>query len=103
MLTHIRRLLRAANAPGDALLTAQLLAAGLDAGLVLHQIRDQNVPLSLIADNWETVVRQLAGRRLTTTFWFVSFVAVHGRSKFGGLDPSPRGVDGRAGDVGSVR
>ena len=63
MLTHIRLLLRAADAPGDALLTAQLLAAGLDAGLVLHQMRDQNVPLTRIADNWETVARQLAGSK----------------------------------------
>ena len=61
MLTHIQLLLRAAEAPGDALLTAQLLAAGLDAHLVLHQMRDQNVPLRRIADNWETVARQLAG------------------------------------------
>jgi AcrR family transcriptional regulator len=63
MLTHIQSLLRAAEAPGDALLTAQLLAAGLDAGLVLHQMGDQNVPLARIADNWETVARQLAGRQ----------------------------------------
>jgi AcrR family transcriptional regulator len=66
MLTHIQHLLRAADSPGDALLTAQMLAAGLDASLVLHQMRDQNVPLPRIADNWETVARQLAGRQAAT-------------------------------------
>jgi AcrR family transcriptional regulator len=66
MLTHIQHLLPAAEVPGDALLTAQLLTAGLDARLVLHQMHDQNVPLPQIADNWETVARQLAGRQVDT-------------------------------------
>ncbi|MGH3542038.1 MAG: hypothetical protein ACRDTO_06615 [Mycobacterium sp.] len=40
----------------------QLLLTGLDARLVLHQVREQNVPLTRIADNWETVARSAAGR-----------------------------------------
>jgi AcrR family transcriptional regulator len=38
------------------------MLAGLDARLVLHQIRDQNIPLTRIADNWEAVARHVAGR-----------------------------------------
>ncbi|HZA10299.1 helix-turn-helix domain-containing protein [Mycobacterium sp.] len=60
MLSHIRILLRLADARGDHLLTAQLLLAGLDARLVLHQIREQNIPLAQIADNWEFAARRLA-------------------------------------------
>ena len=62
MLSHIRILLQQAKAPGDTVLIAQLLIAALDAQLVLHQIREQKVPLTRVADNWETVARRLAGR-----------------------------------------
>ncbi|MFJ9368626.1 TetR/AcrR family transcriptional regulator [Nocardia sp. NPDC101769] len=59
MLDHAVMLLGQSGTPGDLLLTAQLLLAGLDAHLVLHQIREQNIPLERIADNWETVARRL--------------------------------------------
>jgi AcrR family transcriptional regulator len=62
VLSHIRFLLRQADVAGDALLMAQLLLAGLDARLVLHQVREQNIPLTRIANNWESLVRRLAGR-----------------------------------------
>jgi hypothetical protein len=57
---HIRFLLDQAQAPGNHLLTAQFLLAGLDARLVLHQLRDQHIPLDRIADNWAILARQLA-------------------------------------------
>ena len=61
MLSHIRFLLRLADAGGDHHLIAQLLLAGLDARLVLHQIRQQSIPLARIADNWESMARRIAG------------------------------------------
>lgn len=59
-LSHMRFLLQQAQPPGDPSLTAQLLLAGLDARLVLHQVREQHIPLTRIADNWETLARRAA-------------------------------------------
>ncbi|MGO4618026.1 hypothetical protein AB4305_33695 [Nocardia sp. 2YAB30] len=59
-LQHVTVLLGQADTPGDRTLTAQLLLAGLGADLVLHQTRNQHIPLEQIADNWEAAARRLA-------------------------------------------
>ncbi|MTE13144.1 TetR/AcrR family transcriptional regulator [Nocardia aurantiaca] len=57
--THVALLLRQADAPGDISLTADTLLATLDAGLVLHQIRELGYTLEQVGDHWETLVRQV--------------------------------------------
>lgn len=59
-LTHVLTLLRQAGAHGDLPLLAQSLLAPLEASLVLHQIRDQHVPIDRIADAWEDLARRIA-------------------------------------------
>lgn len=60
--THVTMLLREAAAPGDTGLLADALLAALAAGLVLHQIRTLGYTRDQIADNWEALVRRVAGR-----------------------------------------
>lgn len=57
--THVSLLLREAGAPGDIGLTADTLLASLDAGLVLHQIRQLRYTPEQVGDHWETLVRQV--------------------------------------------
>lgn len=60
--THVTMLLREAATPGDTGLLADALLAALAAGLVLHQIRTLGYTRDQIADNWEALVRRVAGR-----------------------------------------
>lgn len=60
--THVAMLLRGAQTPGDTGLLADALLATLGAGLVLHQIRTLGHTREQIGDNWEALVRRVAGR-----------------------------------------
>lgn len=60
-VSHISTMLRQNGTPGDHRLLADALLAALDAGLVLHQVRDLGIGLDRIADNWEVLARRTAG------------------------------------------
>ncbi|WP_328398424.1 TetR/AcrR family transcriptional regulator [Nocardia sp. NBC_00416] len=59
--THVAMLLRDAATPGDIALLTDTLLAALGAGLVLHQIRTLGYTREQIGDNWEALVRRVAG------------------------------------------
>lgn len=59
--THVAILLREAGTPGDSGLLADTLLSALSAGLVLHQIRTLGYSREQIGDNWEALVRRVAG------------------------------------------
>src|SRR5690606_4356106 len=59
--THVAMLLREAGAPGDSGLLADALLGALAAALVLHQLRNLRYTREQIADNWEALVRRVAG------------------------------------------
>ncbi|MFD4366425.1 TetR/AcrR family transcriptional regulator [Rhodococcus sp. NPDC058521] len=58
-IAHIVALLREANVDGDRELIAAFLFATLDAALLLHQIRDQGIPVDRIEESWTDLVRRL--------------------------------------------
>ncbi|GAB4584186.1 TetR/AcrR family transcriptional regulator [Nocardia sp. IFM 10818] len=59
MKTHVSMLLRQAGAPGDIALLADTLLASLEAGLVLHQMRELGYSRTQIGDSWEALVRRV--------------------------------------------
>ena len=56
---HVVVLLRAAGVTGDLPVLAFTLLATLDATLVLHENRSQNIEMSRLADGWEDLVRRV--------------------------------------------
>ncbi len=59
--THVSMLLRQAGTPGEVALIADALLGTLSAGLVLHQLRALGYTRQQIGDNWEALVRRIAG------------------------------------------
>lgn len=61
-ITHVTGLLRDAGVDGDVELTATFLFAALDASLLLHQIRDQHIPVTRIEAAWADLVHRITRR-----------------------------------------
>lgn len=59
---HLRVLLRQAQVEGDQEVLAFNLLAALDATLVLHENREEHIPMERLANGWEELVRRATGR-----------------------------------------
>ena len=60
---HIRILLTQAGFDGDVAVMAMNLLSSLDATLVLHENRSENVSMQRLGDGWEDLVRRVTDRR----------------------------------------
>jgi len=61
-LLHLRVLLRQAQVEGDQEVLAFNLLSALDATLVLHENREEHIPMERLANGWEELVRRATGR-----------------------------------------